>query len=165
MFSTHGYRYLTSVLTLATALVLVLVGCESEPSGPVDPADAELAAAREATLRYQNLQNALADGYVDIGVYMEGMGHHYLKEALLDGNFDARAPELLVYEEVNGAMTLVAVEYAVPTAIAAQAPAGFTGTRDVWDHNTTFQLWTLHAWVFLENADGVFAPFNPALFD
>ena len=27
--------------------------------------------------------------------------------------------------------------------------------------NQTFQLWTLHAWVYEYNPDGVFAAFNP----
>jgi hypothetical protein len=47
--------------------------------------------------------------------------------------------------------------------MAAEAPEGFTGTDDVWDNNTAFQLWTLHAWIWLANPDGIFAPFNPLL--
>jgi len=36
------------------------------------------------------------------------------------------------------------------------------GHADQWDPNQTFQLWTLHAWVYEFNPDGVFAPFNRA---
>jgi hypothetical protein len=150
--------------SLCITAALALAACESQPTAPLQiPLKAELTAAKVATARYRNLQNAIADGYVDIDVYMEGMGHHYMNESLLDERFDAEAPELLVYEEIGGVMTLVALEYAVPTAIAAEAPEGFTGTDDIWDNNTTFQLWTLHAWVWLDNPDGIFAPFNPLL--
>ncbi|HET9439372.1 MAG TPA: hypothetical protein VFO52_04350 [Longimicrobiales bacterium] len=126
--------------------------------------NAQLAAARAATARYQNIEQALADGFVDINVFMPGMGHHFLNEQRLDVNFEAGAPELLVYNlEPNGRYRLVALEYAVPTALTATPPAGFTGDADSWDENKTFSLWTLHAWVWLDNPDGVFAPFNPRL--
>ena len=132
---------------------------------PTAETNAQLAAARAATARYQQLENAIADGYVDINVFMPGMGHHFLNEArLLDGVFVPSEPELLVYTiEANGRYRLVAVEYAVPIPMSATAPAGFTGDADAWDRNTRFDLWTLHAWVWLDNPDGVFAPFNPRL--
>lgn len=131
---------------------------------PTAEANAQLAAARAATARYQNIENAKADGFVDINVFMPGMGHHFLNQQRLNATFEAGAPELLVYNlESNGRYRLVAVEYAVPIPESATAPAGFTGDADAWDKNTTFNLWTLHAWVWLDNPDGVFAPFNPRL--
>jgi hypothetical protein len=57
----------------------------------------------------------------------------------------------------------VAVEYAVPLDLALTSPEGFSGEDDVWDRNTTFGLWTLHAWVWRHNPDGVFAPMNPRM--
>ena len=125
----------------------------------------ELERAREATARYQRLDNALADGYADIDVFIPQMGYHYLKADVLDETFNPSRPELLVYwPDRHGRMHLVAVEYAVPLALSPDhPPEGFTGSADVWDRNETFQLWTLHAWVWLDNPDGVFAPFNPRL--
>ncbi|HXG95441.1 MAG TPA: hypothetical protein VNN73_24130 [Blastocatellia bacterium] len=38
---------------------------------------------------------------------------------------------------------------------------GFTGSEDVWDRNGDFGLWTLHAWVWKENPNGIFAEFSP----
>lgn len=122
---------------------------------------AELAKARQATARYQNIENALRDGYVDINVVIPNMGRHFLKEALLDATFDAERPELLVYtEQPGGQQSLVAVEYAVPLNLSATPPAGFTGGADVWFEDQTFKLWTLHAWIWRENPDGVFKPTN-----
>lgn len=138
-----------------------VVGKAAQPNAAVN---AQLAAARAATARYQKLETALADGFADINVFIPGMGYHYLNLARLDADFDAANPELLVYSrEKNGRMRLVAIEYAVPTALASQAPAGFPGSGDVWDENTTFALWTLHAWVWHNNPDGIFAPLNPRL--
>lgn len=121
----------------------------------------ELAAARAATARYQDIDNAIADGYADIDVVMPNMGHHYLKAELMDATFQADAPEILVYApQPDGRMRLVALEYAVPLSHADDPPAGFTGDADAWDRNETFQLWTLHAWVWLNNPAGVFASHN-----
>jgi hypothetical protein len=62
----------------------------------------------------------------------------------------------------NGHFELVAVEYAVPIELSPNhAPAGFTGSADVWDRNEGFGLWLLHAWVWHFNPDGVFNPTNP----
>ena len=61
----------------------------------------------------------------------------------------------------GGPRRLVAVEYAIPLALSARAPAGFAGSADQWSANQAFQLWTLHAWVYEFNPDGVFAPHNP----
>jgi len=120
----------------------------------------ELELARAATARYRNIDSAKADGYTNIGVDVENMGHHYMKSALVDAKFDISKPELLVYHEnEDGKMELGAVEYAVP--IAEPQPEGFTGSGDVWEHNDTFQLWLLHAWVWSFNPDGVFNPLNP----
>jgi hypothetical protein len=120
----------------------------------------ELLQARIATAKYQNVKNAIADGYEDIGIDVEHMGHHYMKKNLVDANFDIRHPEILVYnKDHSGKLQLVAVEYAVPKIYPK--PEGFTGSLDVWDGDNDFDLWLLHAWVWYKNPEGVFKPFNP----
>lgn len=120
----------------------------------------ELEVAREATERYKDLNNAITDGYVDISVDVEHMGHHYLKSNLVDSTFDVAHPEILVYNRTHDSIPyLVAVEYAVP--IGLPEPAGFSGSNDVWNPSQQFQLWLLHAWVWQYNPDGVFNPTNP----
>lgn len=122
----------------------------------------ELQQTRAATARYLNLNNALADGYVDIAVDVENMGHHYMKASLVDEKFDFREPEILVYnKDKKGKAHLVAVEYAVPLNLPR--PEGFTGNRDTWTGSTAFSLWLLHAWVWKYNPDGVFNPTNPLI--
>lgn len=134
-------------------------------SGGIPPAAAilQLEKARQAAARYLDVAQAEAEGYVDIGVFFPNMGWHYLKADILDATFDPAHPELLVYADdpCGGPRRLVAVEYAVPFALAKKAPAGFAGNADAWSANVAFELWTLHAWVFEYNPDGVFAPNNP----
>lgn len=136
-------------------------GKRSKPPPP--PAVLQLDLARSAAARYFDVAKAEAAGYRDIGVFMPQMGWHYLNEGLLDDKFDPTKPELLVYADdpCGGPRKLVAVEYAVPLSLSKKAPAGFIGRADEWDPNQTFQIWTLHAWVYEFNPDGVFAPFNP----
>jgi len=121
----------------------------------------ELQQAKIATARYNDFQQAINEGYVDINVIVPEMGYHYLKMDNLDGTFDYAKPEILVYnKEENGRMKLVALEYATP--LSATPPAGFTGDQDVW---SVYQgvLWTLHAWVWEYNPAGVFNPTNPLI--
>ena len=116
-----------------------------------------------ATARFQDVSQALAEQYVDIGVFIPHMGHHYMRQDLVDGHFDLEHPELLVYADdpCGGALQLVAVEYAIPLELSKRMPQGFVGRFDQWDPNDDFGLWTLHAWVWKYNPDGVFAPLNP----
>lgn len=124
----------------------------------------ELQQARASSAKYLNINNAFADGYVDINVIVPNMGSHYLKAANLDATFDFKKPEILVYNmNEAGNLQLVAVEYAVPLNLSANAPEGFTGNNDVWDRNTGFGLWLLHAWVWAYNPAGVFNPTNPSV--
>ncbi len=161
------------VFFLFTAAGFFLAGCSTDKmtDNPVMPSNSvnkdnqlqvELARVKAATAKYHNIATAIADGYEDIHLYVPNMGWHYLNTAVLDSTFDMEHPELLVYmDKPEGGYRLVAVEYAVPLSMSAEAPEGFTGSGDEWDVNSQFQLWTLHAWVWYNNPDGVFAPFNP----
>jgi len=126
----------------------------------------ELQQAKAATAKYQNIENAFADNYgKDPVVTLPNMGYHFLKTELVSPVFDLRKPAILVYNKKdNGKFELVAVEYAVPMSSLPLhvAPEGFTGNDDVWNENTlNTGWWTLHAWVWKNNPDGVFNPMNP----
>ena len=120
----------------------------------------QLAAVRRATLRYHDVSQAVADGYVDLNLFVPGQGYHYLNPGLLDDTFDLENPEILVYApDPSGGRRLVAVEYAVPDSFPV--PEGFSGDSDVWEDNLDFHLWTLDAWVWQGNPNGIFADSNP----
>ena len=121
----------------------------------------ELHQAWQASSRYQSIENAYTDKYADIHVIMPNMGYHYMKSDIVDSVFNFLKPEILVYNKrQDSTFQLVAVEYAVPLDKSVNAPEGFTGNADVWEHNTGFGLWLLHAWVWSYNPDGVFHPTN-----
>ena len=148
-----------SIVSLLVLTCFAAPGIGMPPDGGLQ---SELASARRATARYHNLSHAVADGYVDIDVFVPGQGFHYLNPSLLDDTFEADKPELLVYAaDPSGRLRLVAVEYAVPVDLVSEAPAGFEGDDDHWHVNEAFGLWTLHTWVWLENPNGMFAEFSP----
>ena len=120
----------------------------------------ELQQARAATARYRDIRNAIKDGYSNINVDVPNMGHHFMNMDLIDGTFDIRKPEILVYNGLDtGNPELVAVEYAVP--LTDPLPEGFTGSADVWDGNSGFPFWLVHAWVWKYNPAGIFNWTNP----
>ena len=123
----------------------------------------ELQQARAATAKYRDIRHALDDQYEDINLVMPNMGFHFMKRAIVDSVIDFRKPEVLVYnKDQDGTFKLVAVEYVYPLHLSPTLPPeGFTGSADVWERNTDFDLWTLHAWVWQFNPAGVFNPTNP----
>jgi hypothetical protein len=159
-------------IAAATAISLGLIGSAFSHGGHTPQpgkqpelgplATLQLEEVRQATARYLDVDAAVADGYVDIGAFVPGMGWHYLKPSIADSRFSATRPELLVYADdpCGGKRRLVAVEYAIPLELSKRAPQGFAGHADRWDANHEIGLWTLHAWIWEYNPDGVFAPFN-----
>lgn len=92
-------RCLTSVLTFALTIGLLIMGCDSELTSPEEastslqdpvmsqhtgPANQailsqQLNAVRQATKKYRDIETARADGYVAISPYVPGMGFHFAK--------------------------------------------------------------------------------------
>ena len=162
-----------SIKTISLGLAAALVATTAFAHGDHDPTQGhqkpppfailQLDQVRDATARFIDVAQAESEGYVDIGLFVPHMGWHYKKEKYIDDRFEPTRPEFLVYADdpCGGKRKLVAVEYVVPLSLSKRAPLGFVGRADEWDANQTFQLWTLHAWLFEFNADGVFAPLNP----
>jgi len=127
----------------------------------------QLQEVKDATAKYHDVENAFKDQYVDINLKLPNMGYHFLKSVLVSPMFDLRKPPILVYNKKdNGQFELVAVEYAIPIDWSAPntPPEGFAGNADEWDFNTlNTGWWTLHAWVWQFNPDGVFKPMNPSV--
>jgi hypothetical protein len=73
----------------------------------------QLAAARQATTKYQNVRVAEADGYHAIGPDVPGMGLHYVRERQQE-TFSIAEPPILLYErdaDARGGLRLVGVSY------------------------------------------------------
>jgi hypothetical protein len=189
-------------VAVATAAVLAAVGGSAvAETGPGEPTFAEV---RAATERFQDVEVALAEGYIRDPADMcetadmmgrpasaGAMGVHYFRPDLLGitappnprvsgaGIYtDFRAPAILLYEpQANGSLQLVAVENLVFKASWAAAghesPPTFHGVAydnmqddpaTAADEAHNFEPhYDRHVWLYRENPNGVFEPFNPAV--
>jgi hypothetical protein len=118
---------------------------------------------RDVTEEYRSLAEAKEDGYKKVTACVEkkgvgAMGFHYAKNSLIDGKTDARKPEVLVYmPDKHGRYKLVAVEF-LSTAKTRPEIAGVK-----FDNGPFPGTFALHAWIWRENPDGMFAAYNPDL--
>lgn len=125
---------------------------------------ATLATLRRATARYHDLKAALDDDFVFLHgceVREEGgpVGTVYVNfERLTDGRIDPSLPDALIYEPTaDGRLRLVGVELAEPNT--GQAAPRFLG--HTFQEEDEFGVYGLHAWVWSENPNGMFAETNP----
>lgn len=173
-----------AALTLLAAGALALT-VTSGASAAAQPAPGRhpsgIAAVRQATTSYKNVQRAENAGYelftdakgiacIDMP-NMGGMGVHFVKSALVgDPSEHIRQPEALVYRiDENGMLRLAAVEYVV-LAKAWRANHPHTAPK-LFGHTFMFTragnryglpaYYSLHAWAWYHNPAGAFAPFNP----
>ena len=92
---------------------------------------------------------------------LAGMGFHWVNPTLVDGVFDPEKLEAVLYAPgPNGNLRLVAVEYIVinlgqPRPSFGNQPFNVGGTPVPAPH------WSLHVWLYEENPNGLFTPFNP----
>ena len=145
-----------------------------------------IAAARGGTAAYRDVQVARAAGYRPVGPDFPGMGRHWIHPALiLRDALDPAAPPILEYAEIGGRTTLVGVAYAKLVRDTVP-PAGLPVPASAWHfhqgtveeesflrshagmhvapgHETEPRIAVLHAWIWLENPDGLLATDNWAL--
>lgn len=131
--------------------------------------DSQLKKVRQVAMRFHSFKQAEKAGYAEPfpfnpSPYVPNMGFHYINVGLMDGTFELEKPEILLYvPNEQGKLKLVGVEYAIPGSPESTPPEGFLGNEDHWHYNPNVAggSWTLHAWVVIDNPDGVFAAFNP----
>jgi hypothetical protein len=149
----------------------------------------ETARASKAAERYQSIDVALREGYLQITQDLPLIGAHFLRPALADGEFDLDKPEMLIYTFQDGAWRLFGLSY-LSRMIGFDgepAPEGFTGPYDAWHWHKDwcFTLrgakavdpeeckrlngafvsrtgYMVHFWV-VDNPEGVFAHSHPGL--
>ena len=156
-------------LAVSSILILILIG--GAPARPATKVSDQLspevlagiASARKATARFHRVEQAEAEGYINLNFCEEGEGCHWLNPSLLDGEFDATKPEILLYIQDGDGWRLVGVEYVVPLSLSpGVTPEGFAGDSDTWRENSEgVGLWELTAWIWLQNPNGMFEQHNP----
>lgn len=174
-------------LALATLAAAVAVGgIQVVGSLASGGGQSQVAGARNATARYHNLSAAQADGYAIFpdaqGIACidnqptGGMGVHYVKGSLVfnpDGtpntDLDPEHPEALVFApNAAGQQRLAALEYivfqAAWNATHSSPPQMFGQTFNLTPAGNRFGIpafYSLHAWVWEPNSDGMLQPWNP----
>jgi hypothetical protein len=142
-----------------------------------DKHDAPVGLLREVRLGTQGFRDvsaAMGAGYVSTGSCVTGpekgaMGIHYANGALIDdGALDARAPELLIYEQRDGRLRLVGVEFLViadPWNATHDAPPVLMGQHFHYvgapNRYRLPAFYELHVWAWRDNPSGVFVDWNP----
>ena len=171
-------KLLFSVLA-AMLLLVSLTGFASVATGVTDPEVLkDLAAVRQATVKYHDVSIALADGYIRTPHCIQepglgGMGIHFINPArIMNPAINLLEPEILLYVETEDGMKLIGVEYMYPIGRpdapvpnpAPPSPILFGRAFDgpMLGHEPGMPPhYDLHAWVWQANPNGIFAPFNP----
>ena len=124
--------------------VLIAVGTTPTLRATSETVQGELAQARAATALYHDVEQALADGYIDFGTTpSEGEGIEYVNLGLVDCSLDAERPEALRYVESGQRLRLVAVEYAIPMACTSEPPEDFLEGAGDWEPEPGVPVWSM----------------------
>ena len=96
---------------------------------------AQVAAAREATAKYEDIEVALDDGYTQVTQDLPLIGAHFLNvDYARDGLFDPTRPELLIYAYQDGGWRFYGPSYITRLVVdyEEEVPEGFAGPFDAW---------------------------------
>ena len=164
---------------IAVLLLLVLAGVAYAATGVTDPVVLkQLGQVRRATAKYQDVNVALADGFIATpncvaDPKLGGMGIHYINPArLMDPAVNIREPEILLYSQTADGLKLLGVEYmfaigAPDTHVPNPAPPSpiifgrpLDGPMEQHEPGQP-PHYDLHVWIWKANPAGMFVPFNP----
>jgi hypothetical protein len=168
-------------LAIAMLLLIVLASIAYAATGVTDPVVLkELAQVRQATAKYQDVNVALAEGFIRTPNCIQspdgGMGIHFINPArLMDPAENILEPEILLYVETAAGIKLIGVEYfygiGAPDTTLDQLPKpyppapvlfgrSFDGPMDPHEPGQP-PHYDLHVWIWQANPSGMFAMFNP----
>jgi len=138
---------MTAIHRVACALAaagLVVPGAvtiRADEQGP--SVSQQLAAARAATARYHDFNEALADGFADLGPNpFEADEIEFVNFGLVDCTLDASQPAALNYMVSGQGLRLVGVEYSIPMACAPTPPEDFLPGAGEWVAEAGAPVWS-----------------------
>jgi len=169
--------------TLSCALLALVACCGGHPQNYLDLSPNDFVhEARAATARYASRDAAIADGFRRVGTDFPAMGEHWvnLPQVMADSFTPAR-PSVLTYITVGGVPRLAGVAYTKFLGPNEQPPDFGPARRHWHEHNGSIveesflaghetssshgdlRLAILHAWIWVENPDGLFVTDNWSL--
>jgi hypothetical protein len=155
------------------AVLLALPACGGGPApvtsaGPAAAVGADLEQLRTATRPFRSLEAAVAAGYARevpdclVHEHHGAMGYHHVNRGYLTTDLSVERPQILLYERVpDGGYRLNGVEFIVPYRIWPRDSVTPVLLGQRLKHEDNLKIWYLHVWAWKQNADGVFADFNP----
>ncbi len=157
-----------------SAVLLVLSGCAGSVPPAGNPPDPEvrqgLEQLRAATKPFQDLEAAVSAGYARdvpdclVHEHHGAMGFHHMNRSYLTATPTVGRPQILLYERMpDGRYRLNGVEFIVPYRLWARDSVAPVLMGQRLKHEDNLKLWYLHVWAWTDNADGVFADFNPVV--
>jgi len=142
-------RYLGSISLAAACAVVLSASATVHGDDLGSTVHRQLAGARAATARYHDVDAAIADGYINMGVNpFEGDAVEFLNFGLLDCTLDAQQPEALRYVNSGDGLRLVAVEYSIPMECSATPPEDFLPGAGEWESEVVAPAWTLAVYIW-----------------
>lgn len=171
--------------------ILDLAGAATQFGKACSVEDEMIRTATIAMEGFQNVNAALAAGYVQVTQFIPGQGRHLVKSSLFDTTFDPAQPEGLLYEpdsSTPGGWRLGGALYDMPIMLNPIQPEGFPGTTDdAWHYhdflcffpNGTVAIlsqsvctanggsyqtnvgWLLHLWNYVPSVPGRYIEDNP----
>lgn len=169
-------KILAAIALVALTTMAVANQSEQQNADQQNAATGLVRDVRQATWNFRDVAAAAAAGYVSAGSCESGpnegaMGVHYVNDAFVaDGLLDANQPEVLVYEQRNGQLRLVAVEFFV---LAEQWDAANAGPPALGGQLFNYAAapnrlrlpahYQLHVWAWKNNPKGMFVDWNPSV--
>ena len=166
-------RRLTTATALVASLAMILLAGAAAVTARAD----QLAAVRQATARFHDVEKAEAAGYASFYVCTDeaglgAMGQHYLNGGLVtDAILDPETPEAIMYEpKPGGGQRLIGVEWIVFKPVWEAAgntapPTMFGQTLNLVPvpnrYGTPDPFYELHGWIWKPNPSGVHSDWNP----
>lgn len=156
------------------SLSLAIVGPVAAKPAAQDATPTLVEAVKEATAPYADATAAAAAGYMPMLGCVNGptggaMGLHYMNPDLIgDGELAAEKPEALLYEQKDGKLQFLGVEYLVladawdgshdgPPILMGQL-FNYVGAPNRYGNPAFYEL---HVWAGKDNPSGMFADNNP----
>ena len=133
-----------------------------------DRVSADIARLKTATRSFHQLDSAVAAGYprtvADCLVHEHhgAMGYHHLNRNNLTRNIEIEKPQILLYERMpDSSYKLNGVEFILPYRLWPRDSAAPKLLGQTLHQEDNLKFWYLHAWVWRDNSNGVFANFHP----
>jgi hypothetical protein len=156
-FSGGEEEYMTAIHRVTSALAatsLLFAGSTTIHGDDLGSAvNQQLAAARAATVQYHDLNQALADGYTDLGLNPFEDTIEFVNFGLVNCAPDVLQPAGLSYVPSGNGLRLVGVEYSFPMACGAP-PEDFLPGVGEWEPEAGVPVWTLRVPLWSGNSVG-----------